>query len=194
MSGIDLVEGPAVGMAAPNIDTDQIIPARYLLRPRGAGYGDLLFRDGRCDATGAPLAGHVLNTPEGKTARILVAGRNFGCGSAREQAAYALRDFGIRAVVAPSFGEIFRLNCVRNGIVPAIVPEVAAAALRDWLADGARPVRVDLRARRVDSEALSTAFEIEEVNAERLLSGRDEIDETLSRFADRIAAFEQRQG
>src|ERR671919_657850 len=110
MEAFSRIEAAAVPMRTPNIDTDQIIPARFLRKPRNAGCGQVLFHDVRLDEAGTPRAGFPLNEPAWKDAKILVAGRNFGCGSSREYAVYALWDYGIRCVIAPSFGDIFRNN------------------------------------------------------------------------------------
>lgn len=190
MKKISYFRGVAVSLDSPNIDTDQIIPARFLLRTRNAGYGDLLFRDSRFTRAGVKRPEHVLNLPQGREASILVGNQNFGCGSAREQAAYALYDFGIRAIIAPSFGEIFKLNCVRNGIVPAIVSDAMASKLHAWLSGGANRMGVDLSKRLLTAADFQMSFEIEDVNVERLMEGHDEIDETL-KFKNEIAAFEK---
>lgn len=191
MSGaVTAVEGIAAPLDASNVDTDQIIPARYLLRPRDAGYGPLLFRNLRFTPDGAERPDFVLNRPVFREARILVANSNFGCGSAREQAVYALGDFGIKAVIAPSFGEIFRVNCGRNGLIPATVPASVAQTLRVAAADNpGLLLMVDLVSRTIRWRDGAVSFDIDDALAEQLLSGRDEIDETLLHEA-RIAAYE----
>jgi 3-isopropylmalate/(R)-2-methylmalate dehydratase small subunit len=158
-----------------NIDTDQLIPARFMKEPRRPdGYGRFLLHD---LASGAPR-------PEaGQT--ILVARRNFGCGSSREAAVYALADFGFRVVIAPSFGDIFASNCVKNGVVPATVSEAGAEAL---LAAGDLPVTVDLAAQRIACGNVVVDFAIDPVWRTQLLNGWDDIDLTLAE-ADRIADF-----
>jgi len=194
VSVFSTLTGGVIAMPQPNIDTDQIIPARYLLRSRDAGYGELLFQGGRYDAQGGVIADHPFNTAQGREARILVAGANFGCGSAREQAAYALYDFGIRVIIAPSYGEIFRLNCTRNGILPARLPEPAVELLFNWLSAGARHLMsVDLPGRRLHCEVLDAEFEIPPAYAQRLMSGKDEIDETIASYGSDISAFERRR-
>src|SRR5262245_9768771 len=127
-------EAVAAPFPVPNIDTDQIIPARFLWRKRGDGWGHLLFHDLRFDDTGSPRPRFVLNRPEFAAARILLADRNFGCGSSREHAVWALYDYGIRCVLAPSFGDIFFNNCFQNGLLPLVLPaatlEVMMASLQ----------------------------------------------------------------
>ncbi|HEY7435640.1 MAG TPA: 3-isopropylmalate dehydratase small subunit, partial [Methylomirabilota bacterium] len=109
------VTAVAAPLDLPNIDTDRVIPARFLRRPREAGFGSLLFHDVRLDADGAPKPDFVLNHPAYRDARILVTAENFGCGSSREMAVWALMDYGIRVVIGPSFGDIFFENCFKNG-------------------------------------------------------------------------------
>src|SRR6185295_17598355 len=121
----------AVPMAAPDIDTDQIIPARFLRKPRGEGLASYLFRDLRFAPDNSEQPDFVLNHPAWRAARILVANSNFGCGSSREYAVNALMDFGFRAVVAPSFGDIFRNNALTNGLLAITLPEDDVAALRE---------------------------------------------------------------
>src|SRR5690606_33714445 len=125
------------GWAAPiegrNIDTDQILPARFLKQDRSRGYGQLLVHDLRFDTSGCARPGFVLNQPGYRNARVLVTGENFGCGSSREGAVYALSDYGIRAVLAPSFGDIFHNNCLKNGIVPVRLPESVCREIRQSL-------------------------------------------------------------
>jgi 3-isopropylmalate/(R)-2-methylmalate dehydratase small subunit len=121
----------------------------------------------------------------------LIVNQNFGCGSAREQAAYALYDYGIRAIVAPSFGEIFRLNCVRTGIIPAIVSDEDAGTLHSLLDSKGRFMSIDLQNRLVTADSVHVKFDIEDVNAERLINDRDEIEETLA-LEREISAFELR--
>ncbi|MGE0801563.1 MAG: 3-isopropylmalate dehydratase small subunit [Lautropia sp.] len=126
--------GVAALLDGRNVDTDQIIPARFLKFDRADGYGRFLFHDLRFDGDGGERPGFVLNQPGGRGATMLIAGDNFGCGSSREGAVYALQDYGICAVIAPSFGDIFFNNCLKNGVVPVRLPEAQVAALRGALA------------------------------------------------------------
>ena len=186
-----VIEGFAVAIEAANVDTDQIIPARFLLKSRDAGYGNLLFRDQRFFSDGTARPGFPLDQDCGEPIRFLIANENFGCGSAREQAVYALSDFGIRAVIAPTFGEIFRQNCVRNGVVPAIVSPADAAELRR-AARTALHLRLDVERRSILASGHEVRFTISDADETRLLSGRDEIDETMELEAE-IAAYEARR-
>lgn len=168
---------PMLRLAAANIDTDQLIPARFMKEPRKPeGYGRFLLHD--------LIAEAKLPAPQpGQT--VLVARRNFGCGSSREAAVYALADFGFRVVVAPSFGDIFAANCVKNGVVPALVSEADAEAL---IEAAALPVTVDLEARRITAGNLAVDFSINPVWRTQLLNGFDDIDMTLAE-APVIEAF-----
>ena len=127
------LDATAIPLSVPNVDTDQIIPARFLWRKRNDGWGHLLFHDLRFSDAGAPKPEFILNRDDYRGARILVADRNFGCGSSREHAVWALYDFGIRAVMAPSFGDIFYNNSLQNGLLPIILPAERVAALRALL-------------------------------------------------------------
>src|SRR5215510_4990457 len=144
------LQAVAAPLAMPNIDTDQIIPARFLWRKRGEGWGHLLFNDLRFNGDGTLRPHFVLNRPEYRDARILVADRNFGCGSSREHAVWALYDYGIRTVIAPSFGDIFFNNSFQNGLLPVMLPAERVTALLTML--GKEPgtrLEVDLAAQEV---------------------------------------------
>jgi 3-isopropylmalate/(R)-2-methylmalate dehydratase small subunit len=184
----------AVPLARANVDTDQIIPARFLRKPRDARYADYLFHDLRFDEGGAKRADFVLNAPAFEGARILVAERNFGCGSSRENAVYVLWDFGIRCVIAPSFGDIFFNNCLKNGLLPVVLPAPAVAALRaEIVAHPGVHVGVDLDHQKVTSPSGAVhGFEVDPFRRQCLLEGVDEIAFTLGHAED-IAAFERRQ-
>ena len=183
------------GVAAPlrmiNVDTDKIIPKQFLKTIRRTGLGAHLFNDLRYEPDGAEIAGFVLNREPWRRARILIAGDNFGCGSSREHAPWALLDFGIRCVIAPSFADIFYNNCFKNGILPVSLPEAAVASLLDRAeaGDNAR-VTVDLENETVvapDGERI--AFEIDPFRRRCLLEGLDDIGLTLRKEAA-IDAFE----
>lgn len=186
------IEGIAVAIDAPNIDTDQILPARFLLKSRNAGYANLLFHDHRFFADGRPRAGFPLDQPTEAPVRFLVANENFGCGSAREQAAYALADFGVQVVIAPSLGEIFRVNCIRNGVVPALVTPQESAMLRERARNGDLKLRLRLRDHQIDCEGITLTFRIGPDEVERLVSGMDEIDSTM-KLHQAIAEHEARR-
>jgi 3-isopropylmalate/(R)-2-methylmalate dehydratase small subunit len=178
----------------PNVDTDRIVPARFLRMPRGApGYDNLLFRDVRLHADGSEQPEFVLNRPPYRGARILAVAENFGCGSSREAAVWVLDAFGIRAVIAPSLGDIFHQNCYKNGLLPVILPADVAAALRRQLHD--RPgalVTVDLPDQAVTApDGARHRFDVDPFRKEMLLTGRDELGLTLAREPE-IRAFESR--
>ncbi len=187
------------GVAAPidrvNIDTDQIIPAVYLKRIERSGYGQFLFSSWRFNEDGSPNADFVLNDPNYQNPRILVAGRNFGCGSSREHAPWALDDFGIRCVIAPSFADIFFNNCFQNGLLPVVLPEEDVRQILDKLKEnpGAQ-LTVDLEAQRVwtEDEEVALSFDVDQFRKYCLLNGLDEIGLTLQ-HEDEIAAFEARR-
>jgi 3-isopropylmalate/(R)-2-methylmalate dehydratase small subunit len=177
----------------PNVDTDRIIPARFLRRPKGPEYARYLFHDLRFDAEGRERPEFVLNQPPYRGARILVAAENFGCGSSREMAVWALEAWGIRAVIAPSLGDIFRQNCVKNGVLPVLLPAESVAALRRRLHE--RPgaeLTVDLETQTVTGpDGTVHRFDIDAFARQMLLTGQDEIALTLGYEAE-IRAFEVR--
>lgn len=179
-------------VAAPldtaNVDTDRIIPARFLRQPRSAGYHNWLFHDLR------EKGGFVLDHPDFKAAKILVTAENFGCGSSREGAVWALAGAGLRAWIAPSFGDIFFENSFKNGVLPVILPTEKVARLRKLLADkpGAQ-VTIDLAAQTVAyPDGSVEKFEVDAFRKECLLNGWDEIDLTLQ-HEKAIADYERRQ-
>jgi 3-isopropylmalate/(R)-2-methylmalate dehydratase small subunit len=186
-------------IAAPidlaNVDTDKIIPARFLrkLRTPTSGYEPYLFHDLRLDAEGKQRADFVLNRPEYRNAGILVAGPNFGCGSSREGAVYALMDSGVRAVIAPSFGDIHYANEIQNGMLPVTLSEDTCSALREQLrAKPGTQLSIDLPEQTVtDAQGKKHAFQIDAVYKDRLLKGLDEVGLVLQHLGA-IEAFEQR--
>jgi len=185
------LDATAAPIGVPNLDTDQIIPARFLWRARKDGWGHLLFNDLRFDDTGAEKPAFVLNRDAYRGARILVADRNFGCGSSREGAVWALYDYGIRAVVAPSFGDIFRNNSFQNGLLPVTLPDERVAALRALLeAQPGSHLVVDLAAQHViGPDGAIDRFDIDPFRKDCLLAGTDTISYTLGHH-EQIAAFE----
>ena len=172
-----------------NVDTDQIIPARFLKGTSRDGLGRHLFADWRRDAAGQPRPEFALNRPDARGAQVLVAGRNFGSGSSREHAVWALRDHGFRAVVALSFADIFRSNALKNAVVPVQVgPEVHARLVK---ADGGE-VTVDLMSRSITlPDGTSSSFPIEPFSRHCLIEGLDELAYLIAQEAD-IAAYERR--
>ncbi len=173
-----------------NIDTDQVVPARFMSTPRTQGYGGFLFHDRRRGADGQPTGEFPLDKPERAATKIIVAKRNFGCGSSREAAVYALMDFGIHCVIAPSFGEIFGGNSLSNGLLNARVSERDADTLLGELEAGARELTVDLETQRITGGKVPIQFEIDPAAKLRLINGWDDVQMTLS-FRDQIAAFQQ---
>ncbi len=185
------VEGPACPLGMANVDTDQLIPARFMKTPREQGYGRFLLHDLRFDDRGDPVAGFPLNLPGAQASRILVARRNFGGGSSREAAVYALVDFGIRCVIAPSFGDIFVANAGNNGLLPARVDETDCEDLLERLAGTPREMCVNLETRTITLENLTYTFGIDPGLRHKLMNGWDDIDLT-ARYGDEIAAFVRR--
>jgi 3-isopropylmalate/(R)-2-methylmalate dehydratase small subunit len=172
-----------------NLNTDQLIPARYLKLPRSAGFGKVLLHDLRFNADGQERPDFPLNRPAWRDAKIIVGGRNFGCGSSREAAVYALRDYGIRCVIAPSFGDIFAGNAAQNALLTAIVPDEDTAEIMMALArTPALELTVDLEKQTIVCEGRTFAFSIDAVRRARLLNGWDDIALTES-YRDQIAAF-----
>jgi 3-isopropylmalate/(R)-2-methylmalate dehydratase small subunit len=188
------------GVVAPldrmNVDTDQIIPAVYLKSIARTGFGEFLFAPWRFNPDGSPNADFVLNNPDYQNAAILVGGANFGCGSSREHAPWALYEYGIRCVIAPSFADIFYSNCFKNGLLPVQLPDETARQVMDHaLAHPGSQLNVDLEAQRVwsDDEVISIAFDVDPARRHALLNGLDDIGLTLQ-LEDRIAAYEVARG
>lgn len=181
-------------LAAPlpedNIDTDIIVPARFLLNTDKKGLGHTAFYERRYDAEGRARADFFLNQKRFHGAQILIAGHNFGCGSSREQAPWALADLGFRAILAPSFGEIFASNCVKNGILAAVIADIAPL-LAD--AEAGSPLTIDLIRCEIVGASGLWPFAIDVGAREMLLNGWDEIETILSRHHADIVSFEQRQ-
>jgi len=182
------LEAVACPLGLANVDTDQLIPARFMSRSRDQGYGSYLLRDARFDADGQPQPDCILNAPRYANAKILVARRNFGTGSSREAAVYALWDYGIRCVIAPSFGDIFASNAVKNGLLPAIVDEADVETLLRELATSTPVLRVDLDTQSVRTVAQQFGFQVDPVRRLQLLNGWDDVDLTL-RHTEQIAIY-----
>ena len=188
MQRFTTLHGVAVPLDRANVDTDQILPARFLKKPRNAGYGAFLFHDERRRSPDFPL-----DRPAFRGAAILVAARNFGCGSSREGAVYGLVDGGIRCVIAPSFGDIFAANAAKNGLLTITLPEAEVGKLRDRLraAPGTK-LLVDLPAETItDPNGQTIHFEIDAFHKRCLIEGLDDIDLTLESI-DAITAFDER--
>ena len=184
------------GIVAPidrvNVDTDQIIPAVYLKRIERTGYGDFLFTPWRYREDGSPNPDFVLNKDAYSSATIIVSGRNFGSGSSREHAPWALHDYGIRCVIAPSFADIFYNNCFQNGLLPITLPEDTVREILDRSKnEPGYQLHVDLELQRVwdSNEDLIASFDIDSFRRHALINGLDDIGLTLEHDA-KISAFE----
>ena len=184
------------GVVAPmdrvNVDTDQIIPKQFLKRIERSGFGQFLFFDWRLNEDGMPKPDFELNKPGYENAQVLVAGRNFGSGSSREHAPWALMDYGFRCVIAPSFADIFYNNCFQNGLLPVVLPEdVVKKIISEAQKDPGYSLTVDLKAQRVwdEDEEVSVSFEVEPFRRHLLLNGLDDIGLTLE-HEDEITTFE----
>jgi 3-isopropylmalate/(R)-2-methylmalate dehydratase small subunit len=186
--------GRVAALRRDNVDTDQIIPKQFLKRIERSGYGVFLFHDWRYRSDGTLNPDFELNRPEADGASILLAGANFGCGSSREHAPWALADYGFRAIIAPSFADIFYANCCQNGLLPVVLPRAEVEDLFHRCAETkGYELVLDLEARMVrDANGFRCAFEMDEYRREMLLRGLDEIGRTLL-DEPRIAAFERRR-
>jgi 3-isopropylmalate/(R)-2-methylmalate dehydratase small subunit len=195
MKPLQVVTGRVAVLDRPDVDTDQIVPKEYLKRIERTGYGEFLFHDWRYDEDGVERPGFELNRPEFRGAAVLLAGRNFGCGSSREHAAWALRDYGIDAVVAPSFGDIFRTNAGKNGLLAIVLPADEVERLMESVdLDTGSEMTVDLeRCVIVAPDGREVPFAFDETTRHRILNGLDEIGLTLQ-HEDAIAAYERAHG
>ncbi len=185
-----ILETTAVPLPIENIDTDQIIPARFLKATTREGFGENLFRDWRFQSDGTPIGDFVLNDPT-FSGKVLVAGKNFGCGSSREHAAWAIADFGFRVVVSSFFADIFRNNALNNGILPVVVSDADLATLLSMVAsDPKTTVTVDLPAQRISAGNWSATFDINPYKKDCLMNGYDDIDYLIS-LNDEIRAYDK---
>ncbi|MFJ9533933.1 3-isopropylmalate dehydratase small subunit [Herbaspirillum sp. NPDC101396] len=187
------LDAVALPVAASNVNTDQIIPARFLRKQRADGFGQYLFHDLRFGEDGRELAEFPMNQDVYRAPGVIVARKNFGCGSSREMAVWAISDFGVRAIVAPSFADIFFNNCVRNGILCVVLPEQDVEDILALLeAQPGTRLQLDLEGQKLVVEnGGQYSFPVDPFNKKCLLQGLDSIDYTL-RFADRIAEYEAR--
>jgi 3-isopropylmalate/(R)-2-methylmalate dehydratase small subunit len=189
MEKFTTLTGTACPIDQSNLNTDQILPARYLKWTRAMGFGKVLFHDLRFDAEGREKSDFPLNKPVWRKSTTLVSARNFGCGSSREAAVYALYDFGVRCVIAPSFGDIFAGNAVQNGLLTAIVTEEEAAEIMGSLAQMPElPVTVDLEQQTILCGNRTYKFRIDPIRRMRLLNGWDDLALTEN-YRERISAF-----
>ena len=182
--------GLVIPLQRENVDTDQIIPKQFLKRIERTGYGDFLFNDWRYQADGKPKPDFILNAPQYSGATIMVAGKNFGCGSSREHAVWALRDYGFRVILAPSFADIFATNSTKNGLLLVILKPAEIAELMSLAAAGNFNLTVDLESCTVSADGFSTQFTIDSFTRTSLLLGLDEIGMTLQHETE-ISAYEK---
>ena len=191
MKALRSVTGHVAVLDRPDVDTDQIVPKEYLKRIERTGYGEFLFHDWRFDEDGNEHPGFELNRPEFRSASILLAGRNFGCGSSREHAAWALQDYGFDAVIAPSFGDIFRTNAGKNGLLAITLPDDEVGRLMESVdLDTGSEMTVDLERRIIVApDGREVPFAFDDATRERILNGLDDIALTLE-HEDAIAAYE----
>lgn len=191
MEKFTIIQSRLAPLPIDNIDTDQIIPARFLKTISKAGLGDSLFCDWRYDEAGNPRPDFILNKPEGRAAHVLLAGDNFGCGSSREHAPWALTQYGFRAVISTSFADIFKGNAVKNSLLPIVVPRDAYVALFQAVAkDPAAAVTIDLEQRKLTlPDGSSVSFPVDEFARYCMLEGVDELGYILQQEAA-IAAYE----
>jgi 3-isopropylmalate/(R)-2-methylmalate dehydratase small subunit len=191
MQPITRIRSRTVVIPASNIDTDQIIPARFLTTTTKQGLGQQLFSDWRYASEGVPNPAFVLNQPESRGAEVLVAGRNFGCGSSREHAPWALLDFGFRAVISTEIADIFRGNALKNGLLPIVVDDTTARWL---LANPGAEIEIDLQSSRLSlPSGVQVPFPIEAFARHCLVNGIDELGYLQSKL-DAIRAFEAARG
>lgn len=189
MKPVSRVDGRMVPLPRADVDTDQIIPKQFLTRTERTGYGDFLFFDWATTEDGKPSSDFFVNDPERQGAKVLVAGRNFGCGSSREHAVWAIKDWGFEAVIAPSFGDIFRNNSVNVGLLTIELPDDVVAELQELAQDPSTSVTVDLERQVVEAGDFAVEFDFDPGAKERLLKGLDPIGMTLQE-EEAIAAFE----
>jgi 3-isopropylmalate/(R)-2-methylmalate dehydratase small subunit len=193
MRAFEKLQARAVPLPMANLDTDQIIPKQFLKTVEREGLGKGLFYDLRFDEAGAPRPGFALNDPRYAGAGLIIAGENFGCGSSREHAPWALLDYGIACVIAPSFADIFYANCFENGLLPIVLPAGEVHALSDEALGGNHVFSVDLARQAVTAPSGRTfRFEIDPARKEKLLKGLDSIGETLAHTSE-IDAYERRR-
>ncbi len=192
MEAFRRLEAVALPVAQANVDTDQIVPARFLQKPRTDDFGQYLFCDLRFDKAGTARPEFLLNRAAYRQAKIVVAERNFGCGSSREHAVWALYDYGFRAAIAPSFGDIFRSNALKNGFLPIVLDEAAVTRIiAELLARPGARIAIDLEAQTLAApDGSLLEFDVPPFAKHCLLRGLDEIDFTLSQI-EAIRAFER---
>jgi 3-isopropylmalate/(R)-2-methylmalate dehydratase small subunit len=194
MEPFTVIEGIAAPLDRADVNTDAIIPMKWLVTATRTGLGKGLFGAWRYRPDGSENPDFVLNQPAYRAARILIAGQNFGCGSSREHAPWALLDFGIRCIIAPGYASIFYEHCLKNGILPVVLSVTDVREMTAWALDRGQEARlsVDLLRRTItDVDGRARTFELDNAHRAALLEGRDEIDDTM-RHAAAIAAFQAR--
>ena len=189
MEPITIIEATTIPLMKENIDTDQIIPKQFLKNILKTGFGKDLFFDWRYDENGQNNQAFILNNPAYEQAEILITGDNFGCGSSREHAVWALKDYGFKAIIAGSYSDIFYMNSTKNGLLAIILPR----DIREKLAQGAanQPIKIDLPNQNVSCGTIVAKFEINKLWKDKLIKGHDDIDLTMQ-YAAEIAAFEKK--
>ncbi|OIJ10601.1 3-isopropylmalate dehydratase small subunit [Anaerobacillus alkalilacustris] len=193
MAGIVVHKGNAAAMDRVNVDTDQIIPKQFLKRIERSGFGQFLFFDWRFNADGTDNSNFELNQPHNKNATILVANENFGCGSSREHAPWAIQDYGFQVVISPSFADIFYNNCVKNGILPIKLTESEVEELLTKADKDVYELTVDLKEQTVsDDQGFSAKFTIDPYWKEMLMNGWDEVSVTLN-YEENISEYEKQR-
>ncbi|PLR93685.1 3-isopropylmalate dehydratase small subunit [Bacillus sp. T33-2] len=194
MSGINVYQGKAAGLDRANVDTDQIIPKQFLKRIEKTGFGEFLFYDWRYISDGVLNPDFELNRPGNQGATILIANENFGCGSSREHAPWALLDYGFKVIIAPSFADIFYQNCLKNGILPVVLADEETGRLLELSRNNPVDLTVSLRDQVVEGpEGFRAKFDIHPYWKTMLMNGLDEIGLTLQ-LEDKISAYETARG
>lgn len=189
MEKFTVYTGKSVSLMNDNIDTDQIIPKGFLKQVDKAGFGKHLFDEWRFLEDGSPNPDFILNTPERKGATILISGENFGSGSSREHAAWAIQDYGFKAVIAGSYSDIFYMNALKNGLLPIRLDQAVRDILSQLPAD--QTITIDLPKQEVQTQEANYAFQIDPTWKEKLVEGLDDISITLQ-YEDEIEAFEKK--
>lgn len=186
------IKGLVATLDRVNVDTDQIIPKQFLKRIEKTGYGQFLFYDWRLNEDGSPKPDFELNAPQFKGASILLTRDNFGCGSSREHAPWALLDYGFRSILAPSFADIFYNNCFKNGMLPVRLPQDQISELFEWVgANSGAQLTVDLESQTLSGDSLEYPFEVDPFRRDCLLKGLNDIDLTL-KYEDQIREYESK--
>ncbi len=186
------IKGLVATLDRVNVDTDQIIPKQFLKRIERTGYGQFLFYDWRLNEDGSPKPDFELNAPQFKGASILLTRDNFGCGSSREHAPWALLDYGFRSILAPSFADIFYNNCFKNGMLPVRLPQDQISELFEWVgANSGAQLTVDLESQTLSGDSMEYPFEVDPFRRDCLLKGLNDIDLTLQ-YEEQIREYESK--